>query len=135
MTDHTNEYDARQVWFPDDQHGYSIALCECEDGPYLGARQMGRPCVCERCLRITPDQWDFICATVRDDRGDRLEAMVDRLAERLAVLPDLWRKEGRAVLHNAAGDDLTVHQRVGKWLREKTIIPPGSTNDQEVRRG
>ena len=58
------------------------------------------------------------------DRADRLEAMCDRLAERLVVLPDLWRKEGRAVLHNAAGDDLTVQQRIGKWLHEKTIIPP-----------
>lgn len=58
------------------------------------------------------------------ERADRLEAMLDRLAERLVVLPDLWREEGRAVLRNAAGDDLTVHQRVGKWLHDKTVIPP-----------
>lgn len=58
------------------------------------------------------------------ERADRLEAMCDRLAERLVVLPDLWRKEGRAVMRNAAGDDLTAQQRVGKWLHEKTVVSP-----------
>lgn len=58
------------------------------------------------------------------ERADRLEAMLDRLAERLVVLPDLWHKEGRAVLFNKAGDDLTPQGRVGKWLHEKTAIPP-----------
>lgn len=61
------------------------------------------------------------------ERADRLEAMCDRLAERLVVLPDLWHEEGRGVLFNRAGDDLTPQARVGKWLHEKTIIPPGST--------
>lgn len=56
------------------------------------------------------------------ERADRLEAMCDRLAERLVVLPDLWREEGRAVLFNKAGDDLTPQGRVGKWLHEKTAI-------------
>ena len=56
------------------------------------------------------------------ERADRLEAMCDRLAERLVVLPDMWRKEGRAVMFNRAGDDLTPQARVGKWLHEKTIV-------------
>ena len=47
-------------WFPDDQHGYSIALCRCADGPYLGARKMGTPCCCERCGFMTQDQWDAL---------------------------------------------------------------------------
>lgn len=59
------------------------------------------------------------------ERADRLEAMCDRLAERLVMLPDLWREEGRAVMRNAAGEDLTPQQRVGKWLHDKTITPPG----------
>ena len=58
------------------------------------------------------------------ERADRLEAMLDRLAERLVVLPDLWREEGRGVLFNRAGDDLTPQARVGKWLHEKTTFPP-----------
>lgn len=57
------------------------------------------------------------------ERADRLEAMLDRLAERLVVLPDLWREEGRAVLFNKAGDDLSPQGRVGKWLHGKTVIP------------
>lgn len=64
------------------------------------------------------------------ERADRLEAMCDRLAERLVVLPDLWREEGRGVLFNRAGDDLTPQARVGKWLHEKTIIPPGVASDE-----
>ena len=59
------------------------------------------------------------------ERADRLEAMCDRLAERLVVLPDLWREEGRAVMFNRAGDDLSPQDRVGKWLHEKTVNPPG----------
>lgn len=59
------------------------------------------------------------------ERADRLEAMCDRLAERLVVLPDLWREEGRSVMFNRAGDDLTPQARVGKWLHEQTrVIPP-----------
>ena len=58
------------------------------------------------------------------ERADRLEAMCDRLAERLAELPDLWREEGRAVMFNRAGDDLTPQARVGKWLAEKTRVTP-----------
>jgi hypothetical protein len=53
-------------WFPDDQHGYSIALCACKDGPYLGDRQMGTPCVCERCRRLTREQWDFLVRALLD---------------------------------------------------------------------
>jgi hypothetical protein len=49
-----------QVWFPDDQDGYSIAICVCEGGPYLGSRMMGTPCCCETCGRMTRDQWDFL---------------------------------------------------------------------------
>lgn len=58
------------------------------------------------------------------ERADRLEAMCDRLAERLVVLPELWREEGRAVMFNRAGDDLTPQSRVGKWLHEKTRVTP-----------
>ena len=58
------------------------------------------------------------------ERADRLEAMCDRLAERLVVLPDLWREEGRGVLFNRGGGDLPPQARVGKWLHEKTVIPP-----------
>ena len=47
-------------WFPDDQHGYSIGICRCDGGPYLGARKMGTPCRCERCGFITQDQFDFL---------------------------------------------------------------------------
>jgi hypothetical protein len=47
-------------WIPDDQHGYSIALCGCEGGPYLGARKMGTPCCCERCGFMTWDQYRFL---------------------------------------------------------------------------
>lgn len=54
------------------------------------------------------------------DRADRLEAMCDRLAERLAELSSMWHDEGRGVMFNRAGDDLTPQQRVGKWLVEKT---------------
>lgn len=59
------------------------------------------------------------------ERADRLEAMCNRLAERLAELPDLWRAEGRAVMFNRAGDDLTPQGRVGKWLTEKVLTSPG----------
>lgn len=58
------------------------------------------------------------------ERADRLEVMCDRLAERLVVLPDLWREEGRAVMFNRTGDDLTPHARVGKWLHENTRVTP-----------
>jgi hypothetical protein len=58
------------------------------------------------------------------ERADRLEAMCERLAERLAELPDLWRTEGRAVMFNRAGDDLAPQARVGKWLNEKTSVTP-----------
>lgn len=62
------------------------------------------------------------------ERADRLEAMCERLAERLAELPALWRDEGRAVMFNRAGDDLNPQQRVGKWLNEKTrVTPPTQT--------
>lgn len=63
------------------------------------------------------------------ERADRLEVMCDRLAERLVVLPDLWREEGRAVLFNRAGDDLTPQARVRKWLHEKTVILPASGDE------
>ena len=52
------------AWFPDDQHGYSIALCRCKDGPYLGARQMGTPCCCERCRRMTQEQFDYLVGEI-----------------------------------------------------------------------
>lgn len=64
---------SEQVWFPDDQHGYSIALCECEDGPYLGARQMGTPCVCEQCRRVTREQFEFLYESFRTDETDRIK--------------------------------------------------------------
>lgn len=48
------------TWFPDDQQGYSIAICACDGGPYLGARKAGAPCCCERCGFITPDQFEFL---------------------------------------------------------------------------
>lgn len=64
------------------------------------------------------------------ERADRIEAMCERLAERLAELPDLWRTEGRAVLFNRAGDDLTPQGRVGKWLTEKTA--PAHRHDRET---
>ena len=32
---------------------------------------------------------------------------------------DAWRSEGRGVMFNRAGDDLTPEQRVGKWLRDR----------------
>lgn len=65
------------AWFPDDQHGYSIALCACDGGPYLGARQMGTPCVCERCRRITPDQWNFLVGAARADERERITKAVE----------------------------------------------------------
>ena len=52
-------------WFPDGHHGYSIALCRCEDGPYLGARRMGKPCCCEQCGFMTQDQFDFLVEAVK----------------------------------------------------------------------
>lgn len=65
MTEQAAEGDGGRIWFPDDQNGYSIALCECDDGPYLGARRMGTPCRCERCGRLTPEQWEFLAEHVR----------------------------------------------------------------------
>lgn len=55
-------------------------------------------------------------------RADGLEGLCDRLAERLVVLPDLWREEGRGVMFNRNGDDLTPQGRVGKWLHNKTTV-------------
>lgn len=56
------------AWFPDDQHGYSIAICACSGGPYLGARKMGTPCCCERCGLMTQEQFDFLRATASHDQ-------------------------------------------------------------------
>lgn len=39
--------------------------------------------------------------------------------ERADGLEAMWLKEGRAVMFNRAGDDLTPQARVGKWLHEK----------------
>lgn len=48
------------VWFPDRDDGYAIALCTCPQGPYIGARKSGTPCCCERCGFMTPDQFEFL---------------------------------------------------------------------------
>lgn len=40
--------------------GYSIMLCTCPEGPYLGARKAGSPCCCERCGYMTIDQMQAI---------------------------------------------------------------------------
>lgn len=53
------------------------------------------------------------------ERADRLEAMCDRMAGRLAEMPDLWLSEGRSVMFNRAGDDLSPQARVGRWLADK----------------
>lgn len=78
------------VWFPDDQHGYSIALCECDGGPYLGARRMGTPCVCETCRRITPEQWDFL---VSHAKAEALQEAADY------VTPKNWTGPNGTLLH------------------------------------
>lgn len=46
--------------------GYDIQLCECPEGPYLGARKMGTPCCCERCGFMTSDQFEWIIETYRN---------------------------------------------------------------------
>lgn len=61
MTDTGSKFGSSK-WFPDGCHGYSLAICDCENGPYLGARKMGSPCTCERCGYITQEQLDFILA-------------------------------------------------------------------------
>lgn len=45
--------------------GYSLNVCTCAGGPYLGARRIGTPCRCERCGFITRDQLDAILRAVR----------------------------------------------------------------------
>ena len=98
MSEHSAEKDA---WFPDDQHGYSVAICRCEEGPYLGARKMGTPCRCERCGFMTQEQFDFLTESL------------------FAAAAAAWRDEGRGVMFNRAGDDLSPEGRVAKWLRSR----------------
>lgn len=57
--------DQTEAWPIGDQAGYDIKLCTCEDGAYVGARQMGKPDCCERCGFMTPDQWDHIAGALR----------------------------------------------------------------------
>lgn len=49
-----------------DPEGYSLCLCTCPEGPYLGARKAGSPCCCERCGFMTIDQWKALEAHVRE---------------------------------------------------------------------
>lgn len=52
-----------------DPEGYSIVLCHCKEGPYLGARKMGTPCCCERCGFMTREQWEALAASVLPPRA------------------------------------------------------------------
>ena len=47
--------------------GYDLTICACKDGPYLGARKAGAPCCCERCGRMTREQYDALAAPLWDE--------------------------------------------------------------------
>jgi hypothetical protein len=90
------------AWFPDDQHGYSVALCRCHDGPYPGTRRMGTPCRCERCGFITQDQFDFL----------RAEWEADVLRKFIARIPDSNAADWAPDYINSLTDAM-IHARDG----------------------
>lgn len=47
--------------------GYTVEICACPDGAYLGARKAGTPCCCERCGYMTRDQYDALLAEAREE--------------------------------------------------------------------
>lgn len=102
------------TWIPDDQHGYSIALCSCADGPYLGARRMGSPCCCERCGRVTPDQWHFLVSTIVPTPPAIRAAVLQAMQAEVAAVNEAngWYEDDRTV-----GDDIALlHSEVSEAL-------------------
>lgn len=74
--------------------GYDLNICRCDGGPYLGARQAGAPCCCERCGFMTEDQ--RVAIIEGNDRMHRaLSQAKDRYAlaleQRLSRIRDLVR--------------------------------------------
>lgn len=77
-----------------DPDGFSINLCTCPDGAYLGARKAGTPCCCERCGFMTREQWDALAAfvwkktrdAVRVSVAEELRETANRLARRGGAL-------------------------------------------------
>lgn len=77
-------------WPLGDQNGYDVALCVCEGGAYLGARQMGQPCCCEQCGRLTRDQWDHLVSAAAtraaDDRAERIAQAIEAACAKAEML-------------------------------------------------
>ncbi|GAW50590.1 MULTISPECIES: hypothetical protein [unclassified Nocardioides] len=123
MSDPTTESDQTQVWFPDDQHGYSIALCVCTGGAYLGARPMGTPCCCERCGRLTREQWDFLVEHVTANLRMRYEAsqaaLGDLLSEHRVMVEAV-----EAVANDWHCDDPGCDREGGDLIRAALVYRP-----------
>lgn len=64
-------------------------------------------------LTIRPGLLADVLAALTPEDVPHLAAQVLRDAA------DDWRGDGRGVMFNKAKDDLTPHQRVGKWLRTR----------------
>lgn len=79
------------------ESGYPIALCSCGEGPYVGARMAGRPCCCERCGFMVPEQWEAIRAALIPARPKN-EAEARGMVE---ALSDAWGPEAYRAAYDA----------------------------------
>lgn len=68
-------------WFPDDQHGFSVAVCDCPEGPYIGARKSGTPCCCERCGFMTREQFEFLVDHISSAKITQLQSLIKGLMQ------------------------------------------------------
>lgn len=91
--------------------GYSVQVCSCPEGAYLGARMAGTPCRCERCGFMTPEQFDALNVEAR--RAALIEA-ADLLASEAR-----WQYELHTRHHAGAqvvAQRMQMHEQIlRKW--------------------